>query len=102
MVKVFLLVVMDVDMKDIGLMMYNMDMGQKNIRIGFVTDGKITYSPYVQANEVTMKVVKDKQLGIDLNKLKFSDIDPDKEPTLAEKFRIQREKMEKAGQKMEW
>lgn len=79
-----------------------MDMGQKNIRIGFVTDGKITYSPYVQGNEVTMKVVKDKQLGIDLNKLKFSDIDPDKEPTLAEKFRIQREKMEKAGQKMEW
>lgn len=79
-----------------------MDMGQKNIRIGFVTDGKITYSPYVQGNEVTMKTVKDKQMGIDLKKLKFSDIDPSKQPTIQEKLKIQVEKMKKSGQAMEW
>ncbi|MCF0159864.1 MAG: DUF5110 domain-containing protein, partial [Bacteroidaceae bacterium] len=75
---------------------------QKNIRIGFVTDGKITYSPYVQGNEVSMKVVKDKQLGIDLKKLKFSDIDPAAQPSIQEKLKAQVEKMKKEGQPMEW
>lgn len=79
-----------------------LDMGQKKIRIGFVTDGKITYSPYVESNEVTMKAVKDKQLGIDLTKLKFSDIDPSKEPTLNEKLNRQQEQMEADGQANDW
>lgn len=80
----------------------NLDMGQKKIRIGFVTDGKITYSPYVEGNEVSMKVVKDKQLGIDLKKLKFSPIDPAKEPTLQQKFEKQRKQMEADGQANDW
>ena len=75
-----------------------LDMGQKKIRVGFVTDEKITYSPYVESNEVTMRVVKDKQLGIDLTKLRFSDIDPSKEPTLNEKLNRQQEQMAADGQ----
>lgn len=45
-----------------------------------------------------MKTVKDKQLGIDLTKLKFSDIDPSKEPTLNEKLNRQQEQMAADGQ----
>lgn len=80
----------------------NLDLGQKQIRVGFVTDGKVTYSPYVTGNEVTMKVVKDKQNGIDMKKLKFSDIDPAKEPTLKEKLELQQKQMEADGQSNDW
>ena len=74
----------------------------KTLRIGFVTDGKITYSPWVQGNTVSMKSVKDNCQELDIRRLKFSDIDIAAQPSLKEKLRLQRERMEATGQPDEW
>ena len=49
-----------------------------------------------------MKNVKDKEKTINTAKLKWSTIDPAKEPSTQEKLKIQMEKMKKTGQAMEW
>lgn len=72
------------------------------LRIGIVTDGKVTYSPWTQGTTVTMKAQADKQQGINVAKLKWSDIDIDKQPTLYEKLHKQVKKMEETGQEFEW
>ena len=43
----------------------------KTLRVGFVTNGKITYSQWTKGNTVSMKVKKDKTTGIDIQKLTF-------------------------------
>lgn len=52
----------------------------RKLRVGIVADGKITYSAWTDANEVTMKAVKDKQFGIDLKKLQFRPMPNDYKP----------------------
>lgn len=74
----------------------------KSLRIGFVTDGKITYSPWTSGNSVTMKLVKDKVQGLDAAKLIFSDIDIKAQMPLQEKLRLQMERMKASGQANEW
>lgn len=80
----------------------NRHSGQKMLRIGIVTDGHVTYTDYKPADTVELPAVKDKSQGIRMNKLKWSAIDPGKEPTTADKLKMQSEKMKKAGHKMEW
>jgi alpha-glucosidase len=46
----------------------------RTLRVGIVSDGKVTYSPWTAASEVTMKVSPDKQQGIDKNKLTFPQV----------------------------
>lgn len=75
---------------------------QKRIRIGIVADGKTTYSEYKDGMEISLKNVKEKEKSINTAKLKWSAIDPAKEPSTQEKLRIQMEKMKKTGQAMEW
>ena len=75
---------------------------QKKIRIGIVSDGKTTFSEYKEGLEISMKNVKDKEKTINTAKLKWSTIDPAKEPSTQEKLKIQTEKMKKTGQAMEW
>lgn len=41
------------------------------LRIGYVTDQKVTYSPWTSGESVSMKIVKDKTNTLDLKKLKF-------------------------------
>lgn len=48
------------------------DYGQKTIRIAYVYDGKIAYSPWTKGNSVTMKTPKEKELSLDPSKLDFS------------------------------
>lgn len=74
----------------------------KHIRIGYVADGKVTYSPWVLGDSVSMKTPKEKEFSIDVSKLKFSDIDIDAQPTLRQKLSAQTKKMEKTGQAFEW
>jgi len=74
----------------------------KNLRVGIVTDGKVTYSAWTEGTTVTMKTVKEKEFSIDPSKLKWSDIDVDAQPTYMQKLQIQMEKMRKAGQAFEW
>ncbi|MCF0178122.1 MAG: DUF5110 domain-containing protein [Bacteroidales bacterium] len=74
----------------------------KWIRVGIVTDGKVTYSPWTEGSTVTMNKVDDKQNGIDVSKLKWSSIDPSKEPTTQEKLRKQMAQMAQSGDKFEW
>ncbi|MDO4214647.1 MAG: glycoside hydrolase family 31 protein [Bacteroidales bacterium] len=74
----------------------------KKIRIGLVCDGKVTYSPFVEGNEVSIKNVKEKEFSINMKKLKWSAIDPATQPTLGEKLKIQMEKMAASGQANEW
>lgn len=74
----------------------------KKIRVGIVCDGKVTYSPYVEGNEISMKDVKEKEFSINTKKLKWSPIDIAAQPTLADKHRIQMEKMAASGQANEW
>ena len=50
------------------------DYGQKNIRIAYVYDGRIAYSPWTKGNSVTMKTPKEKEFSIDPSKLDFSGI----------------------------
>jgi hypothetical protein len=52
--------------------------------------------------EISLKNVKEKEKSINTAKLKWSAIDPAKEPSTQEKLRIQMEKMQKSGQAMEW
>lgn len=47
------------------------------LRVGYVTDQKITYSPWTSGESVTMKVVKDKTDTLVLKGLKF--VEPGKE-----------------------
>jgi alpha-glucosidase len=51
-------------------------MQEKNrlLRVGIVADGKITYSSWTAGNQVTTKVVADKQQGIDKGKLTFPQV----------------------------
>ena len=49
-----------------------------------------------------MNKVDDKQNGIDVSKLKWSSIDPSKEPTTQEKLRKQMAQMAQSGDKFEW
>jgi len=74
----------------------------KHLRVGIVTDGKITYSPWTTGNSVTMKAVADKQQGIQASKLPWSDIDPSQQLSTEEKLRKQYEDMQKKGLKFEW
>ncbi len=74
----------------------------KHLRVGIVTDGKVTYSPWTTGTSVTMKQVKDKLAGIDAAKLKWSDIDIASQPSTEEKMKIQYERAQKEGQKFEW
>ena len=46
----------------------------RTLRVGIVSDGRVTYSPWTTGNEVTMKVSPDKQQGIDKNKLTFPQV----------------------------
>ena len=48
-----------------------MEEKRRTLRVGLVSDGKVTYSPWTAGSEVTMKVSPDKQQGIDKNKLTF-------------------------------
>lgn len=75
---------------------------QKKIRLGIVCDGKVTYSPFVEGNEVSLKNVKEKEFSINTKKLKWSTIDIAAQPTLADKLKIQMEKMAASGQANEW
>lgn len=75
---------------------------QKKIRVGIVCDGKVTYSPFVEGNEVSLKNVKEKEFSINTKKLKWSTIDIAAQPTLADKLKIQMEKMAASGQANEW
>lgn len=59
----------------------------RRLRVGIVTEGKITYSPWTEGHSVTMPLVKDKRPGIDRKKLKWSDIDPATQLTVAEKLK---------------
>lgn len=74
----------------------------KRIRVGIVTDGKVTYSPWTEGNTVTMKTVADKQLSLDAEKLDWNDIDIDAQDSLQRKLRRQVEKMKKDNQAFEW
>jgi alpha-glucosidase len=75
----------------------------KTLRIGFVTDGKITYSPWTTAAEsVSMKTVKDKVQGLERKNLRFSDIDISAQPTLEQKMEIMMNRMKAAGHANEW
>lgn len=74
----------------------------KTLRIGFVTDGKITYSPWLTGNVISMKSVKDKVQGLDRKNITFHDIDIPAQPSLKEKLEIQLERMRTTGQANEW
>lgn len=74
----------------------------KYLRVGIVTDGKVTYSPWTEGNTVTMKQVKEKQLAIDPTNLKWSDIDIASQPTTKQKLDIQTKRAQKEGQAFEW
>lgn len=74
----------------------------KTLRIGYVTDGKITYSPWTRADEVSMKSVRDKAEGLDRRNLTFSPIDISAQTPLREKLRLQMERMRKQGMPNEW
>ena len=74
----------------------------KTLRIGYVTDGKITYSPWTVGNQVNMKSVKDKIKGLVSGNLVFSDIDVAAQTPLMEKLRLQRERLKASGQPDEW
>ena len=74
----------------------------KKIRVGIVCDGKVTYSPYTEGNEVTLKTVKEKEFALNAKKLKWSDIDISAQPTLADKMKVQMERMKASGQANEW
>lgn len=43
----------------------------KTLRVGIVTDGRVTYSPWTRAESVTVKTVADRQPGIDKSKLEW-------------------------------
>ena len=45
------------------------------IRVGYVTDQKITYSPWTSGETVSMKVVKDKTNSLVLKGLKFVELE---------------------------
>jgi alpha-glucosidase len=51
------------------------DAQPRMLRIGYVTDNKVTYSPWTSGESVSMKVVKDKTNTLDLKKLTFVTID---------------------------
>lgn len=68
----------------------NLQMAQKTLRVGFVADGKVTYSPWVKGGSITMKTPKEKEFALDRSKLKFSDIDIKAQPTLMQKLSAQR------------
>ena len=74
----------------------------KYLRVGIVADGKVTYSPWTAGNEVTMKLVKEKQFGIDPTRLKWSDIDISAQQSTEEKLKIQSERAQAEGQSFEW
>lgn len=74
----------------------------KYLRVGIVTDGKITYSPWTAGTSVTLKTVADKQQGIQADKLPWSDIDPAAQLSTQEKLRKQYEDMQKKGMSFEW
>lgn len=76
--------------------------GPKTLRVGYVCDGKVTYSPWTTAESVTMKCAKEKQFSIDATKLKYSDIDIEAQPTLQQKLELQYKKAQDAGQAFEW
>ncbi|MBQ0062309.1 MAG: DUF5110 domain-containing protein [Bacteroidales bacterium] len=78
------------------------DYGTKHIRIGYVCDGKITYSPWSETNSISMKCSKEKQYALDASKLVFSNIDIAAQTSKEEKLHIQTEKMEKNGLKAEF
>ena len=75
---------------------------QKKIRIGIVCDGKVTYSDFVESNEVSLKNVKEKDFALNPAKMKWSTIDIAAQPTLQDKLKAQMERMRKSGQAMEW
>lgn len=52
----------------------NADYGQKTLRIAYVYDGKILFSPWVIGDSVTMKIPKEKEFSLDPSKLVFADI----------------------------
>lgn len=74
----------------------------KTLRIGFVTDGQITYSPWTKGECVTMKSVKDKVTSLDLKNLTFSDINVAAQPSKAEKLKMQMERLKEQGIPNEW
>ena len=47
------------------------------LRVGYVTDQKVTYSPWKSGESVSMKIVKDKTNTLELKKLKF--IEPEQQ-----------------------
>jgi alpha-glucosidase len=51
------------------------DVQPRMLRIGYVTDNKVTYSPWISGESVSMKVVKDKTNTLDLKKLTFVTIE---------------------------
>lgn len=51
------------------------DAQPRMLRIGYVTDQKVTYSPWTSGESVSMKVVKDKTNTLDLKKLTFVTIE---------------------------
>lgn len=58
-----------------------------HLRVGIVTEGKVTYSPWTDGTSVTMPMPKIKPSGIDRKRLKWSDIDPKTQLTVAEKLK---------------
>lgn len=74
--------------------------GAKTFRIGYVTDGKITYSDWTTGTSASMKSQKDKQDGIVISKLKFAHIDLASQPTRNQKLGIEKVKREEAGMDM--
>lgn len=48
---------------------------QKTLRIGLVVNGKVYYSPWTKSNSLTMKMVKDKQLVLDVKKLSLKQLE---------------------------
>jgi alpha-glucosidase len=81
----------------------NLQGAPKTLRIGYVTDGKITYSPWTAAtSSVSMKAVKDKTPTLERKNLRFSDIDIAAQPTLEQKMKVMMERMKAAGHANEW
>ena len=76
--------------------------GPKTLRVGYVCDGKVTYSPWTTAENVTMKCAKEKQFSLDATKFKYSDIDIEAQPTLGQKLELQYKRAQEAGQAFEW
>ena len=46
----------------------------KKLRVGYVTNGKISYSPWTDGDTVTMKVKRDKKSGLDTSKFTYTNV----------------------------